>query len=300
MQSPLEVTVAGQVMLLLSRHGLRDARCLAIYRRAVLDAVHHCAGADGADSLVACSALVRDQIDLLERAILRRMGHEIELYVQPPAEAAAPLVGGAAPGPADAGAAEAAGQGEVTSAAQEALSGSGHEAGPQPAQELDETPGQQVDSEDEPARPERHGRQPSGYVPVARSMEEKLHDEREPIQKLLVEDCVSAGLIDLPTARQMVAGMAGKTSRDAEREIVERLRQVLQDQARYFIRKAKGGPWANPRTQEDLRQDIHAASSVRSVLLLHRQIVKEYHAWQKEHGRIGILGLFAGRRRIVK
>jgi hypothetical protein len=94
--------------------------------------------------------------------------------------------------------------------------------------------------------------------------------------------------------------MVGKTSRDAEREIVERLRQVLQDQARYFIRKAKGGPWANPRAQEDLRQDIHAASSVRSVLLLHRQIVKEYQTWQKEHGRVGILGLFASRHRLVK
>ena len=37
--NPLEVIVAGQVMLLLNRHGLRDARCLSIYRRAVLDAV---------------------------------------------------------------------------------------------------------------------------------------------------------------------------------------------------------------------------------------------------------------------
>ena len=285
MDSPLEVTVAGQVMLLLSRHGLRDARCLAIYRRAVLDAVRHCAGADGADSLVTCSALVRDQIDLLEQAILRRLGHEIELYVQTPAEAAAGRP--AAPQSAPPAPAQTGSRPVIAETAADA-----------PAAEAEIAP--EPEAEDERPRAERHARQASGYVPVAKSMEEKLHDEREPIQKLLLEDCVSAGLIDLPAARQMVAGMAGKTSRDAEREIVERLRQVLQDQARYFIRKAKGGPWANPRTQEDLRQDIHAASSVRSVLLLHRQIVKEYHAWQKEHGRIGILGLFAGRRRIVK
>jgi hypothetical protein len=296
-QSPLEVTVAGQVMLLLSRHGLRDARCLAIYRRAVLDAVRHCAGEEGADSLMTCSTVVRDQIDLLERAIQRRLGHEIELYVQPRAGAAVPGVGeSAAQAPAQATTAEDGAQAGATLTDQ----ASGPGSDPEPGLELAQAPGHRMDAEIEPTRPERHARQASGYVPVAKSMEEKLHDEREPIQKLLVEDCVSAGLIDLPAARQMVAGMAGKTSRDAEREIVERLRQVLQDQARYFIRKAKGGPWANPRTQEDLRQDIHAASSVRSVLLLHRQIVKEYHAWQKEHGRIGILGLFAARRRIVK
>jgi hypothetical protein len=287
-QSPLEVTVAGQVMLLLSRHGLRDARCLAIYRQAVLDAVRHCAGEDGGDSLVTCSALVRDQIDLLERAILRRLGSEIELYVQPPGEAAAGES-------ADSGT-----QGPGQAAPAPAATGSGSAAESTGLVEPEPEPADEPAEADQPARNDRHARQASGYVPVAKSMEEKLHDEREPIQKLLIEDCVNAGLVDLPTARQLVAGMAGKTSRDAEREIVERLRQVLQDQARYFIRKAKGGPWANPRAQEDLRQDIHAASSVRSVLLLHRQIVKEYQTWQKEHGRIGILGLFASRRRIVK
>lgn len=282
MESPLEITVAGQVMLLLSRHGLRDARCLSIYRRAVLDAVRHCAGENGADSLVTCSALVRDQIDLLERAILKRLGAEIELYMQPPEEAAAVPA-------------------EVSDAAPEQSppSSGAHEAptGTESAAAADE---HAPPAADEDSHTVRHGRQASGYVPVARSMEEKLHDEREPIQKLLLEDCVGAALVDAATAKKMVAGMAGKTSRDAEREIVERLRQVLQDQARQFIRKAKGGPWSNPRAQEDLRQDIHAVSSVRSVLLLHRQIVKEYQTWQKEHGRTGILGLFAARHRIVK
>lgn len=296
MQSPLEVTVAGQVMLLLSRHGLRDARCLAIYRRAVLDAVRHCAGEDGADSLVTCSALVRDQIDLLERAILRRLGDQIELYVPPPEEAVAAGAGAnAAPGQAHSTTAADGGQ-SATFPAETAEIAETAATGPDPDPDPEDGPA----AADEPARADRHHRQASGYVPVARTMEEKLHDEREPIQKLLLEDCVTTGLVDLPTARQLVAGMAGKTSRDAEREIVERLRQVLQDQARYFIRKAKGGPWANPRAQEDLRQDIHAASSVRSVLLLHRQIVKEYQTWQKEHGRVGILGLFASRHRLVK
>lgn len=284
MDNPLEVIVAGQVMLLLNRHGLRDARCLSIYRRAVLDAVRHCSARHGDDSLAHCTALVREQMELLERALLRRLGHEqtvdqglidveIEIEIDVPGEL---------PGRAAADSAQSA---DVQAQADD-TDGSGCNT--------------VVDAVDAAVRPERLARQPSGYVPTARSMEEKLQDEREPIQKLLLEDCVSTGLIDVPTAQQLIQAMVGKTARDAERDIVEHLRQVLQQQARYFIRKAKGGPWANPRAQEDLRKDIHASSSVRSVLMLHRQIVKEYQTWQQENGRVGILGLFSTRRRMAK
>lgn len=284
MDNPLEVIVAGQVMLLLNRHGLRDARCLSIYRRAVLDAVRQCSARHGDDSLAHCTALVREQMELLEPALLRRLGREqavdqglidveIEIELDVPVEL---------PGLAAVDSEQSV---DVQAQADDA-DGSGCDTA--------------ADSVDAAARPERLARQPSGYVPTARSMEEKLQDEREPIQKLLLEDCVSTGLIDVPTAQQLIQAMVGKTARDAERDIVEHLRQVLQQQARYFIRKAKGGPWANPRAQEDLRKDIHASSSVRSVLMLHRQIVKEYQTWQQENGRVGILGLFSTRRRMAK
>lgn len=139
----------------------------------------------------------------------------------------------------------------------------------------------------------------SGYIPVVKSMEEKLKDDRKPVQKLLLEDCVAAGLVDVPKARELISGMTGKTSQDSEREIVEHLRQVLQGQVKGFIRKAKGGPWKNPRAQEDLRKDIHAANTVRGVLTLCRQIIKEYQCWEKEHGQGGILGLFSARHRSI-
>ena len=67
-------------------------------------------------------------------------------------------------------------------------------------------------------------------------MEDKLKDERKPVQKLLLEDCVQVGLIDLPTAKRMILEMTGKTSQDAERDIVEDLRQLLQLQVKSFIR----------------------------------------------------------------
>ena len=152
------------------------------------------------------------------------------------------------------------------------------------------------DQASKPAQ-KRPPRAASGYVPPARSMEEKLKDDRKPVQKLLLEDCVAEHLLDLPQANELIKGMTGKTPQDAEHEIVEYLRSVLQSQVKEFIRSAKGGPWSSPHAQEELRQDIHAANSVRGVLTLCRQVVKEHQIWEQEHGYGGILGLFSPRRR---
>jgi hypothetical protein len=135
-----------------------------------------------------------------------------------------------------------------------------------------------------------------GAETCVRSMEDKLRESREPVQKLVLEDCVTAGLLDQKKARALVAGMTGKQPEDAELEIVEYLREVLLQQVKAFMRKNKGGPWANPRVQADLRSDIHHVHTVRGVLTLARQIIKERRAWEQENGKGGILGLFAGRR----
>lgn len=245
--NPLEVTIAGRVMLLLTRLGMRDARCLRIYQGATICAFRRLRREQPtADA----DELVQSQLDLLGRAL-------IDARSRGAASQTAPV--DALPAAAD------------VAAAAEA--------------------GTEADS------PPRANRAPSGYVPVAKSMEEKLHDERLPVQQLVREDCVRAGLIDADTAQRLIAGMSGKTSEQSELEIVEHLRQRLQDQVRAFIRKARGGPWSDPRTQEDLRQDIHRARSVRGVLTLSRQVLKEYQTWEMENGRRGILGLFSARRR---
>lgn len=135
---------------------------------------------------------------------------------------------------------------------------------------------------------------------VARSLEEKLCEERKPIQDLLLHDCVHTGLVDKETAKRFVASMAGRTPEEAERDIVVRLRQVLQDQVREMIRRAKGGPWASPLEQEEMRQDIHHANSVRGVLMLRRQVLKEYQAWENQQGFGRMLGMFAARGRLAR
>ncbi|MCB1774828.1 MAG: hypothetical protein KDI88_14525 [Gammaproteobacteria bacterium] len=241
----MEMNIAGQVMLLLTRLGIRDAHSLRVYREAVLEAVSRQVVEQGTLAPDAMQAMIRQQLELLE-ASLRTLPDRTRARGTPPSDTAV--------------------------------------AGSPAAAEV----------------PASRNRRPSGYVPEARSMEEKLQVEREPIQQLLREDCVRAGLVDKDSAERLIRSMTGKTSADAELEIVEHLRQRLQDQVKSFIRKAKGGPWSDPRTQDDLRRDIHTARSVRSVLMMSRQVLKEYQTWEKEHGRHGILGLFSPRKKMAR
>ncbi|RMG33253.1 MAG: hypothetical protein D6720_11795 [Gammaproteobacteria bacterium] len=137
-----------------------------------------------------------------------------------------------------------------------------------------------------------------GYTVVAKSMDEKLREGRQPVQELLQKDCVDLGLLDRKQAERMVRSMLGKRPEDAEQEIVEQLRQILQEQVKGIIRQLKGGPWAKPQAQEEIRQDIAHARSVKSVLLLARQVIKERRAWEEKHGKGGLFGgLLGGRRR---
>lgn len=166
------------------------------------------------------------------------------------------------------------------------------------AVDIDET----IELDDLPASgPPSSKRQRRGDAGVvARSMEEKLCEERKPVQELLSHDCVHTGLIDKDTAKRLIGSMAGRIPEEAEKEIVVKLRQALQDQVREMIRRAKGGPWSSPREQEQMRQDIHHANSVRSVLMLRRQVLKEYNAWEKRQGFGRMLGMFAARNRLSR
>lgn len=247
MNDPLEMNIAGRVMLLLSQLGMRDARGLSIYLDAVRAVVRRQAASDQPISLGNLEPFLSEQLEMLVTALRKNRG-----LLSVPMQ----------------------GQGD---------GGSGQTS---------------ASTDERDSAPRRPAKPASGYVPVAKSMEEKLKDDRQPVQKLLLEDCVAEHLLDLPKAKELIAGMTGKTPQDAELEIVEYLRQELQTQVRHFIRSDKGGPWSKPHAQEDLRKDIHAAKSVRGVLLLCRQIVKEHQEWEREHGQGGILGLFSPRRRL--
>ena len=156
--------------------------------------------------------------------------------------------------------------------------------------------------EDEVETPIRRRRRPlKGDSAVgSRSMEEKLREERKPVKKLIEEDCVRVGLVDKKGAARMIRSMIGKKPEDAEEAIVEELRQILQDHVKKTIRRLKGGPWSSPQAQEDMRKDIHRARSVKSILMLNRQIAKERHSWEEKHGKGGMLGMFAARSRLSR
>lgn len=273
MNDAIEMNVSGRVMLLLSRLGIRDARCLSIYRDAVVSALRNSTSSRAVSSLAEIEPLLSAQLDLLEDALRARYLPSLTQHDNEPDRASV--------------------QPAAASGDAETLWCDDSDLPP-----ADEQPENVIAENDK--KPQRGTKAPSGYVPSVKSMEDKLKDERKPVQKLLLEDCVQTGLIDVATAKRLIQAMTGKTSQDAERDIVEHLRQLLQVQVKSFIRKSKGGPWADPRTQEDLRKDIHAANSVRGVVMLSRQVVKEHRLWEQENGRIGILGLFSGRKRIVK
>lgn len=118
-------------------------------------------------------------------------------------------------------------------------------------------------------------------------MPTKLSEERKPIKKLIQEDCVQLGLITKKRAEYVITQMAGKQPADAEKEVVVELRENLHKQVRKLIRKDKGGPWSSPKDQEDLRLEILHTPSVRSVLFITRDILREREQWlERSHSSI--------------
>ncbi len=112
-------------------------------------------------------------------------------------------------------------------------------------------------------------------------MPTKLAHERKPIKKLILEDCVQLGLISKKRAEYVVTQMAGKQPTEAEQEVVVELRENLHKQVRKLIRKDKDNPWSSPKAQEDLRLEITQTPTVRSVLFLTKDILREREEWLK-------------------
>lgn len=126
-------------------------------------------------------------------------------------------------------------------------------------------------------------------------MTKKLAAERKPVQKLVLEDCVQIGLVTRERAEYLVTQFAGKEPKDAELEVVIELRNNLHTQIRKFMRKHKGGPWATPKEQEELRLDIVHTPSIISLLSLTRKILRERREWL-DRSRRGITGRIFGDR----
>jgi hypothetical protein len=141
---------------------------------------------------------------------------------------------------------------------------------------------------------------PSGYVPEAKSMPERLRDRRTVLEGLLVNDCVTLKLVTPDEADRFKHGLMGKDPEKAEEEVVTALRNALHQQMRKFIRKHNGGPWASSAMQEEMRMDIARTRSLQSLVTLARELLAEREEWlDKSKG--SITGrLFGGRVKLDK
>jgi hypothetical protein len=117
----------------------------------------------------------------------------------------------------------------------------------------------------------------------AQDHSEKLAEQRKPLAKLIIQDCVYLGLVRPGRARYLVRNMPGKNPKLAEEEVVVELRNNLYEQIHKFMRKYKGGPWDSPMQQEEIRLDINATPSVRSLVMLTGQLLREQNQWMAQN-----------------
>lgn len=123
------------------------------------------------------------------------------------------------------------------------------------------------------------------------NMLQKLKMKRKPIGDLLKEDCVRLQLLTPKRAEALIAGMSGKRPEDAEDELVAELRNNLHQQVRQMIRKDKGGAWRTPKAQEEVRLDIAATKTLRGLIGLTTEIMREREEWLSKHKR-GVISRF--------
>ncbi len=148
-------------------------------------------------------------------------------------------------------------------------------------------------AETEPPPPPKEEKKPTGYVPDAKAMPERLKDQRSIIEELLDNDCITLKLVTPNEAKEFKHNLLGRDPEKAEEDLVAALRNVLYSQVRKFIRKHNGGPWASATLQHELRMDITKTRSLRSLVTLARELLSEREEWlQKTKG--SLTGRFFG------
>ncbi len=132
-----------------------------------------------------------------------------------------------------------------------------------------------------------------GYVPEAKTMPERLKEQRATMEHLLDNDCIALQLVTREEAKRFKLGLLGKEPEEAEEELVAALRDVLYEQIRKFIREHNGGPWASASLQHEVRMDITRTKTLHSLVVLARELLSEHEEWlQKTKG--SLTGRFFG------
>ncbi len=134
----------------------------------------------------------------------------------------------------------------------------------------------------------------SGYMPEGKTMPERLKDRRAIMEHLLDNDCITLKLVTPDEAIKFKHGLLGKDPEKAEEEVVIALRNVLYTQMRKFIREHNGGPWASASQQHELRMDITKTRTLRSLVMLARELFSERMEWLQTKG--SLTGRFFGGR----
>ena len=141
-------------------------------------------------------------------------------------------------------------------------------------------------------RPEVQARPGSPAAPGF-SLPRKLEAERRPLRNMLMEECVHLGLLEPARAEILAIRLTGRTRPVAEGQVMQELRDNLQQQLQAYIRANQGGPWASPERQEALRQEISATCGVQALLKLTVRTLRQRERWEAEQPRGVLGGLFS-------
>ena len=144
------------------------------------------------------------------------------------------------------------------------------------------------------------GKKSTGYTPKAKSMPERLADQRVGMQQLLERECVTLKLATPNQAKRFKLRLLGQEPEKAEQELVAELRNTLHQQVRDFIRKNDGGPWATATLQHELRMDIIATRTLRSLVTLAKELLSEREEWLQKNKISLTSRLFGGKIRLKK
>ncbi len=281
LENLIDVNASGLVFMVCNKHHIRDMDKINLHKQWVKSEIIQQMQQDGV-GVEALSAIMDEKVALLQQML--ENGEEISIREE-----------------------DTSAQPEDTSVQPEDTSVQPEDTSVQPEDLSIQPEDASIQDEDAPIpEPEVEDKEPqpkkqklnSGYKPQSKDMPTKLANERKPTKKVIMEDCVQLGLLARKRAKYLITQMAGKQPAEAEKEIVIELRDNLHKQIRKLIRKDKKGPWSSPKAQEDLRIEIVQTPTVRSVVYLTREILRERDEW-KHRARNSITGRIFGNRMIA-
>jgi hypothetical protein len=140
----------------------------------------------------------------------------------------------------------------------------------------------------------------TGYVPEAKSMDQRLKDRRLVMEHLLLNDCITLKLTTPKQAKKHVSALVGRDPDKAEEDVVADLRNALHEQVSKFIRKHNGGPWDSLTEQTEVRMQIAKTKTLQSLVNLSKMLLGEREEWMLKSKNSLVGRLFGGRVKMEK